>query len=240
MWSDGKYPARRRSIVRSRGRRGTIANNVERAGVAVGPARVMHRGKGGRAVTGRGFKGDTVEGMDVRRVVGELLGAGVGRSWGGDRGATGSRGAGRLDVVGVLQLDAEVVLPAAIHGGRRNAVGQKFRGEVYTSSIEREHLVVGKNAVHRDDSDEKTTEDWKAWRCVLLIVAEQAEHGEKQQAKKVAIVHFKRDTPLTDEKRVDDGKRYQQNSQLVPCWSDGDERRDGLGCRLPKRGEQAK
>src|ERR1700679_1384630 len=99
-------------------RGGQVVDGVEGSGGWVGPAGVVDGGKGCGAVAGGGVEGAAVEGVDVRGFVVPEHGAGVGGEWGcGGVGVGGNFDGGLVDVVGVLELDPGVVLPAVVDGG---------------------------------------------------------------------------------------------------------------------------
>jgi hypothetical protein len=83
-----------------------VANHVEAAGGAMGPAGVMDESEGRRTVTRIGIERDAVDGVDVRGVVipAHLAGAWR-RRWHGDIGMCRDGDAGEVDGGSVLEFD---------------------------------------------------------------------------------------------------------------------------------------
>ena len=90
-------------------------------------------------------------------------------------------------MVCVLELDAEVVLPAVIDGGVGNVGGAELSGEFYAGTLERKYIVGVGDAVDRDDADEENAGDGEPVVDSLLIVADETEQGDRQQSEGVAV-----------------------------------------------------
>ena len=84
---------------------------------------------------------------------------------------------GIVDVGGVLEFDAEVVLPAVVDGGVGDGWARSFGGEGDAGAIEGEHVVGDDDAVGRHEGHQENAGDGKAWMDRVLVVADQADKG---------------------------------------------------------------
>jgi hypothetical protein len=90
----------------------------------------VHGSDGRRTVAGVGIEGDAVERMNVWGVVVKEHEAGTGGRRRNRNERVGGHGdVVRVDVVGVLEFDVEVVFPTVVHGSVGNAGGTELGGE---------------------------------------------------------------------------------------------------------------
>ncbi len=88
----------------------------------------------------------------------------------------------------MLQFDTQVVLPAVIDRGIGNPGATEFSGECHAGSIKRKCVVDEGDAADRHDSNQNNTCDRKSRSDTVLVVADDTEQGDNEEAEGITIM----------------------------------------------------
>jgi hypothetical protein len=116
----------------------------------------------------------------------------------------------------MLELHAEIVVPAVVDRGVGDAVGSEFSGEGDAGTIEGKRVVGEGDAKDGYDRDEEDGCERKAGLDLVLIVAYEAEQSHDQYRQKIAIEESGGRCPGDEKEDVRSGEREEDGGELLP------------------------